>query len=478
MVFSSLVFIFLFFAITMFIYSYVSTIRQKNIVLLISSLVFYAWGGPQYLILLFVMSYISWFIPIQIRRHRKRPAIAKLLLVAGCVLDLGFLVYFKYAGFILSNLKSVTGFPEVIPQIALPIGISFYTFKFISYMVDVYRGEVAPQKKFWKILLYGSIFHQCMAGPIVRYADMADEIDHRRTRIPEIGRGINRFAIGLVKKAIFANSCVQISDMFLAGTAAELSGVPAAGLWLGALMYMLQIYLDFSAYSDMAIGLGLMVGFHYKENFDYPYIAGSVTEFWRRWHISLSSFFRDYVYIPLGGNRKGEGRTVFNLFVVWALTGMWHGASWNFIFWGLYYFVFLVLEKRVFARRFKDAPGAVWHLYTLVVVFFGWILFKFTDLSLLGTMFKGMFGLNHNGFTNIEVTMALKNNLFFIAASIFGCTPVLRNVYNAMCRKCKRNLIFKYVRRAIEVAGPTVLLLLATMALVGNSYNPFLYAKF
>ena len=462
----------------MFICWYVSTIRHKNIVLLVASLVFYSWGGPKYLILLLAMCFISWFFPLQIHRFRKNPGMKRLMLILGCGVDLGLLIYFKYAGFILTNLQNLTGFPEVVPQIVLPIGISFYTFQLLSYVVDVYRGDVAPQKKYWKLLLYCSLFHQCIAGPIVRYADVAREIDHRRPRIPEIGRGINRFVIGLVKKAIFANSCAQIADMFLVGTVGELADIPAAGLWLGALMYMLQIYLDFSAYSDMAIGMGLMVGFHYKENFDYPYIAGSVTDFWRRWHISLSSFFRDYVYIPLGGNRKGERRKIFNLFIVWGLTGLWHGASWNFVLWGLYYFVFLVLEKQILMKRFENVPKALWHVYTLLVVYFGWVIFKFTDLSLLGTMFKGMFGLNQNGFINIEVTMTIQNNIFFIIAAIIGCMPVLKNLYKSMCRRCKRNTIFKYTRRVVEVAGPTVLLLLATMALVGDSYNPFLYFQF
>lgn len=258
----------------------------------------------------------------------------------------------------------------------------------------------------------------------------------------------------------------------------QFNSVPALGLWLGALMYMLQIYLDFSAYSDMAIGMGLMVGFHYKENFNYPYISDTVTEFWRRWHISLSSFFRDYVYIPLGGNRKGAKQTIFNLFIVWALTGLWHGASWNFVLWGLYYFVFLVLEKKVLLEKIKDLPKAVGHLYTLVVVYFGWIIFKFTDLSRIGLMLKGMLGLNHNGFMNMEVAVTFKNNIFFIIVALIACTPLAANGYKWMCRQCKTVAFFKYLRRVIEIAGPVVLLLLATMALVGNSYNPFLYFQF
>lgn len=478
MVFSSLLFIFLFFAVTMFVYCYVSTIEKKNVVLLVSSLIFYSWGGPKYLLLLLLMAFISWFSALQIHRFSGNVLLKRICLILGVGLSLALLGYFKYAGFLLENIQRITGFPEVIPEIVLPIGISFYTFQLISYIIDVYWGNVKPQRQYWLILLYCSLFHQCIAGPIVRYKDVAREIEHRKPQIPEIGRGINRFTIGLVKKAVFANSCAGIADMLLPEGIVNFTSVPALGLWLGALMYMLQIYLDFSAYSDMAIGMGLMVGFHYKENFNYPYISNTVTEFWRRWHISLSSFFRDYVYIPLGGNRKGSRRTMVNLFIVWALTGLWHGSSWNFVFWGLYYFIFLVLEKKFLLKKLENLPRAVGHIYAMFVVYFGWIIFKFTDLSYLGHMLKGMFGLNHNGFVNLEVVMTFKNNIFFIIVAIIACTPLAKELYKWMCRKCKTVIVFKYLRRIIEVAGPVVLLLIATMALVGNSYNPFLYFQF
>ena len=424
------------------------------------------------------MAFISWFSALQIHRFLESLLLKRLCLILGVGLSLALLGYFKYAGFFLENLQKITGFPEAIPEIVLPIGISFYTFQLISYVVDVYWGNVRPQRRYWLILLYCSLFHQCIAGPIVRYKDVAREIEHRKPRIPEIGRGINRFTIGLVKKAVFANSCAEIADMMLPEGIMNFTSVPALGLWLGALMYMLQIYLDFSAYSDMAIGMGLMVGFHYKENFNYPYISNTVTEFWRRWHISLSSFFRDYVYIPLGGNRKGSRRTIINLFIVWALTGLWHGSSWNFVFWGLYYFIFLVLEKKVLLKKLEKLPGFIGHIYAMAVVYFGWIIFKFTDLSYLGHMLKGMFGLNHNGFVNLEVVMTFKNNIFFIIVAVIACTPLAKELYKWMCRKCKTVVIFKYLRRIIEIAGPVLLLLVATMALVGNSYNPFLYFQF
>lgn len=477
MVFSSLIFLFLFLVLNLTIYLFVKD-KYKNIVLLVFSLIFYAWGGPKYLLLLLLMAFISWFSALQIHRFRESLLLKRLCLILGVGLSLALLGYFKYAGFFLENLQKITGFPEAIPEIVLPIGISFYTFQLISYVVDVYWGNVRPQRRYWLILLYCSLFHQCIAGPIVRYKDVAREIEHRKPRIPEIGRGINRFTIGLVKKAVFANSCAEIADMMLPEGIMNFTSVPALGLWLGALMYMLQIYLDFSAYSDMAIGMGLMVGFHYKENFNYPYISNTVTEFWRRWHISLSSFFRDYVYIPLGGNRKGSRRTIINLFIVWALTGLWHGSSWNFVFWGLYYFIFLVLEKKVLLKKLEKLPGFIGHIYAMAVVYFGWIIFKFTDLSYLGHMLKGMFGLNHNGFVNLEVVMTFKNNIFFIIVAVIACTPLAKELYKWMCRKCKTVVIFKYLRRIIEIAGPVLLLLVATMALVGNSYNPFLYFQF
>lgn len=478
MVFSSLLFVFLFFAITMLVYRFSATLDKKNMVLLVASLIFYAWGGPRYLVLLLLMSLISWGSAILLYQYRQDRNMKKLWLILGVSLQLGLLGYFKYAGFLLGNLQKITGFPEKIPQIVLPIGISFYTFQLISYVIDVYREEVEPQRKYWLVLLYAGLFFQCIAGPIVRYKDVAYEIENRKTRLSEVGEGINRFAVGLVKKAVFANSCAEIADTMLPMGIEKLDAIPATGIWLGVLMYMLQIYLDFSAYSDMAIGMGWMTGFHFKENFNYPYISKSITDFWRRWHISLSSFFRDYVYIPLGGNRKGQRRTMINLFVVWALTGLWHGAHWNFVLWGLFYFVFLVIEKNGFLDKLQKLPSVVGHIYTLFVVYFGWILFKFSDMSYLGHVLKGMFGLNHNGFTNMEVSITFKNNMFFIVAAIIACTPLMKMIYEYLNKLQRKVVVVRWFVNVIEVAGPVILLLLATMALVGNSYNPFLYFQF
>ena len=402
MVFSSLVFVFLFLTANIIAQAAAPTIQKKNIVMLSFSLVFYAWAGIRYLFLLLGMTFICWCSGLLIAGSENQRE-KKNVLIACATLVLLILGIFKYTGFFAQNLQNLFGVPATIPQIALPIGISFYTFQLLSYVIDVYRGDAEVQEKYWLLLLYASLFHQCVAGPIVRYRDVNYDILHRQVKTTELSRGITRFAVGLAKKAVLANGCASVVRGVLnIATDADLSvavleNTSVAGLWLVVLAYTLQIYLDFSAYSDMAIGMGLMCGFHYKENFDYPYIADSVTDFWRRWHISLSTFFRDYVYIPLGGNRCSKGRHIFNLFVVWGLTGMWHGAHWNFIFWGLYYFVFLVIEKYVVDT--ERIPRALRHVLTLLIVFFGWAIFKFEDTAMLGAALKGMFGLNGNSFS-------------------------------------------------------------------------------
>ena len=350
-------------------------------------------------------------------------------------------------------------------------------------MVDVYRQEVPAQPKFRRLLLYVSLFHQCIAGPIVRYQDVAEQILCRHVDSEDMRNGINRFVSGLAKKVLLANVCGQIaSRTILSGALADrasnmatLESASALALWLGCFAYALQIYLDFSAYSDMAIGMGLMVGFRYKENFNYPYLANSITDFWRRWHMSLSSFFRDYVYIPLGGNRKGKARQALNLLIVWFLTGMWHGAGWNFILWGLYYFVFLALEKFLIPGL-QRLPAFFAHLYTLAVVFFGWVLFYFTDFTQGWVVLKGLFCLNGNPLVNFEGQNLFLNYLFFLIVAVIACTPLPRILYHRVCSSTNGAAIA--LGTVLEYLLPVAGLLFSISYLVGDSYNPFLYLQF
>lgn len=479
MVFSSLLFLYVFLALNLLCYALVKSLAVRNAVMLVFSLVFYAWGEPKYVLLLLFMTFADWVLALGIGRAHGTPR-ARLLLVLACVVNLGLLGVFKYGTFFLENTHALLGVPAVIPQIALPIGISFYTFQLLSYVVDVYRGEVAAQRRYHMLLLYASLFHQCIAGPIVRYQDVASELLLRRTNIGEIGRGITRFATGLGKKALFANVCGALSEQLLPAALepAKIASTPALAIWGSMLAYMLQIYLDFSAYSDMAIGMGQMIGFHYKENFDYPYLSRTVSEFWRRWHISLGSFFRDYVYIPLGGNRRGKLRTYWNLFVVWFLTGFWHGASWNFMLWGLYFFVFIAIERLFWRRCLEKLPGIVSHVYLLLVVFFGWILFRFQDLSTVWLVFKGLFGLNGNGWSSFGVQTTLLNYVFLLAAAILACTPLVKRIGRAWRRQAEGSVVSARAYVVVQAVLPAALLLLSTLLLVGDSYNPFLYFQF
>lgn len=477
MVFSSMLFVFLFLAANLVSQLLLKTPKSKNIAMLVFSLVFYSWSGPRYLFLLLGMVLICYLgarrIQVSVDPRRKRAFLIGT--VTACLLILGV---FKYTGFFLKNIQGIFGVPSVIPNIVLPIGISFYTFQLISYVVDVYRGEVQAQKKYWVLLLYASLFHQCIAGPIVRYQDVAEDIQARKASLSEISTGISRFCIGLAKKAILANSCAVIADELLSTTGGNLAAVPALGIFLGAVAYSMQIYLDFSAYSDMAIGMGLMCGFHYKENFNYPYISDSVGEFWRRWHISLGSFFRDYVYIPLGGNRCAISRQVFNLFVIWFLTGLWHGANWNYVLWGLYFGVFIGLERFVLKDHLQSIPKALRHVAVLVLILISMMLFRFTDLSRFGTAFLGLFGLNGNGFTSAAVGLTLKNNIFFLIFCVIAVTPLGKTLHLMLKNLSLRGGAWYGLRSAWEVLHPVLLLILSAMALVGNSYNPFLYFQF
>lgn len=489
MVFSDLFFLLVFLPLQLITCTIIQETPKRNAALLCFSLFFYAWGEPLYVFILIGMAFADWLLGLVIAANRSKAA-AKAAMIASIVISLGLLSIFKYTGFFAENLQALFGVPKDIPHIPLPIGISFYTFQLLTYVIDVYRGQTKCALKFHELLLYASLFHQCIAGPIVRYSDIQHEILHRKKNYTTMGKGVQRFCVGLAKKALLANSCGAVVDMILLpdSTLADpakltenlqiLASRPVLLVWTGMLFFMLQIYLDFSAYSDMAIGLGLMEGFHYKENFNYPYTTKSITEFWRCWHISLSTFFRDYVYIPLGGNRKGARRTILNLLVVWLLTGFWHGASWNFILWGLYYFIFLVLEKTVMRDLLQRTPLVLRHTYTMLVVFFGWVLFRFTRLQYVGVVLKGLFGLNHSGFAGYEATTVLKNNVFFLIVALIAVTPLVHNLRLWIEEKSKYSRHMLQIKKLVLIAAPIILTLLSILSLVGNAYNPFLYFQF
>ena len=468
MVFSSLFFVFFFLALNLIAYHFADGIKRKNMVLLGFSLVFYSWGGPKYLLLLLSMVFASWLFALLIDQYREE-GLSKIFLICNCVFMLGLLCIFKYLTFFSSITNTIFHFPKEIPQIALPIGISFYTFQLLSYVIDVYREEVAPQRKFVNLLLYASLFHQCIAGPIVRYQLVADEIENRKVKTDELYRGIKRFTIGLAKKAILANGCASVADTLVPTLAKDIVEIPAAGLWIGMLFYALQIYLDFSAYSDMAIGMGLMVGFHYDENFNYPYISGSIKEFWNRWHISLGTFFRDYVYIPLGGNRKGARRRTINLLIVWGLTGFWHGASWNYVIWGLYFFVLLLVEKLWLGRLLSQLPKVVQHVYTLFFVLVSWAIFALEDFGQLGAYLKVMFGMGGAPLLDSAFGYYLASYLPILCVAAVASTNAGASLYHKLPRAAAQAAC-----AVLVIAG----LVVCTGYLVDGTYNPFLYFRF
>ena len=469
MVFSSLLFLYAFLPVCLLLYFLVPGLKGKNIVLLCASLVFYAWGEPVYVFLMLAVAALNWGFGLLLEKKRSKG------LLALCVaLNLASLVVFKYAGFLVENCNALFGAAFRVPQISLPIGISFYTFQALSYSVDVYRKDVGVQRSYWKFLLYVSMFPQLIAGPIVRYVDVAAQIESRESDPENVFRGVTRSCVGLGKKVLLADHVGQVADQLLGGS---FTGATTLGIWLGALMYMFQIYFDFSGYSDMAIGLGRIFGFRYMENFKLPYTSKSISEFWRRWHISLSSFFRDYVYIPLGGNRK---HVYLNLFIVWALTGLWHGASWNFVLWGLYFFVLLCIE-RLLKKQLSKIPKPVRHVLTLLLILISWNVFYHTDLGRLRESFAIFFGFAGSGFTSETTNMLLRNNLPLIAICAVGCSAIPQftgNVVGLLCAEKREDGIGHKVYAGLTFVFDLALLALATISLAGSSYNAFLYFRF
>ena len=466
MVFSSLTFLLLFLPLLYALYFARTSVKWRNGVLLVMSLLFYGWGEPVWILAMILSTAVNFFCARAIVR-REEGAARKLILALGVVASLSFLVYFKYSAFLANSVAALLSLSWRMDTPRLPIGISFYTFQILTYTVDVYRGKAPAQKSPLRLLLYISCFPQLIAGPIVQYGDVESQLGERSVTPDAFTEGMERFIKGLAKKVLLANVCgAALEELTLAGTGAPLS---LLGAWLAAFLYTLQIYFDFSAYSDMAIGLGKTLGFTYKENFDFPYGSHSVTEFWRRWHISLGSFFRAYVYIPLGGNRRGTARTVLNLLVVWGLTGLWHGAAWNFVLWGLYFGVLLILERFVFKTILEKTPGAIRWLLTFVIAVIGWVIFYYTDLPALGQHLCALFGVGISGLSDAAAAAVVRKYTVYPLIAWVLSLPVVP----AVAAKLPRRL-----RSTLALVFSVVLLGASLLFLVGQSYNPFIYFRF
>lgn len=470
MVFASLVFLYLFFPLNLILYFSFKNQTYRNCILIIFSLVFYAWGEPVWIFPMVFTAFLDYANSKMIYRFRGKK-IAKLFLLLSIVIDVGIFALFKYSGFIVENINTVFKTSFAVPGFALPIGISFYTFQTLTYVVDVYKGRVKPAERFYKYLVYLVSYFQLVAGPIVRYTDVEKAVSCRKTTVNSFANGMSLFIYGLAKKVMIANIAGEFAGRYMH---AEIDQLTFVGAWFGIIMYTVQLYFDFSGYSDMAKGLGKIFGFDFPDNFNYPYISKSVSEFWRRWHMTLGGFFRDYVYIPLGGNRK---RVYLNLFIVWFLTGLWHGASWNFVIWGLYNGFFIILE-RLFAGFFKRFPAVVSHIYLLVVVNIGFVFFYFEKLGSASQYLKVMFSINGNPFSDIATNTDILNNIFFIAAAMLLCTPVFKLVQKGAY---KIETLSSFSCAAVNVVKTlylAALLLVSTAFLAGNSFNPFLYFQF
>ncbi|HIX91532.1 MAG TPA: MBOAT family protein [Firmicutes bacterium] len=470
MVFSSLEFLLLFLTVTLLVY-FVVPLKLRNIVLLVVSLIFYGWGEPVYVFLMIFTITVDYIFGLLVERAQKRddPKRARLHLILSVVINLAILGFFKYYNFFVSNLRLIPGLGWLpLLGIELPIGISFYTFQALSYVIDVYRRDTGAQHNIASFGAYVTLYPQLIAGPIVRYKDVDDQLTVREHSVPLFAEGCRTFIAGMGKKILLANTAGQLWEYFRAIPTDERT---VAAAWMGMLCYAFQIYFDFSGYSDMAIGLGKMIGFRFIENFDYPYISKSITEFWRRWHMSLSTWFRDYVYIPLGGNRCSKFKQLRNIFVVWFLTGFWHGASWNYILWGIYYFVLLMIEKTFLLDKLKKAPAFVSHIYTLFFILFGWLLFVFEDLSAGFVWLGNMFGVGTAAAISSGDIYNLVRNLIFFVILAIAATPLPKKLYRRLTEKSN-------AARIVASAGGIVMLLVCMAYLVDSSFNPFLYFRF
>ncbi len=461
MVFSSLIFIFAYLAITLAVY-YIAPLKLRNLVLFIVSLAFYGWGEPTYILLMLASIIIAYLFGFFIERFRESDKkLAKLFLAISLIGNLSFLIFFKYYNFFAENI----GF-STIEGLTLPVGISFYTFQIMSYSIDLYRGEVPLAKKFVPFGTYVTLFPQLIAGPIVRYKDVCDQLESRKETVSKFASGANRFIIGLSKKLILGDAAAAAAEAL---EAAEGISPTVTGTWMVMIFYTFHIYFDFSGYSDMAIGLGRMFGFEFVENFNYPYIAKSITDFWRRWHITLSTWFREYIYIPLGGNRVGKARGFFNLAVVWFLTGFWHGADWNYILWGVYFWIFLVIEKAFLGKLLSKVPP-ISHIYSLIIIGFGWTIFFHNDLSSIWSSLQHMAGIDA-AFINSGVLYKLLSLIPFIAVCALGCTPLPKTIFEKLEKRVP-------AIKAVIPFGSAILFIVCVSYMVDNSFSPFLYYIF
>ena len=464
MVFSSLTFLCIFLPAVLLLYNLSRNVNYKNVILTVASLVFYAWGEPSFIILLIIASLLNYFLALGIDRAKSAKT-AKSLIVITVAFDILMIGVFKYAAFAVGAFNSVlrTSFP--LPQIGLPLGISFYTFQILTYVIDVYKKEIPVQKSYLKFLAFVSMFPQLIAGPIVRYSEVAEKLDKRSVTVEDFADGAVQFVFGLGKKVMIANFAGSAKDMLFAASTTP----TVLSSWLGIIFYSFQLYFDFSGYSDMAIGMGKMLGFKFPENFNYPYISRSITEFWRRWHMTLSRFFRDYVYIPLGGNRCKKRRWILNTMIVWMLTGLWHGASWNFVIWGLYYGILLLLEKLIFKKISKIPVFS--NIITMFLVVIGWSIFYFTDFSELKIFLERLFGIGTNGLYDYMTTSVFHSNLFLLIACVLLSTPLPKKLFD-------RIKSVKGVGMIIEGTSMVAIFIACIAMLAGATSNPFLYFRF
>ena len=467
MLFSSVSFLYYFLPITLILY-FVSKDKYKNIILLLASLFFYFYGEPKYTVLMLISAFSAYIHGILIEKFREK-GYSKLFLISGLVVSLGILIVFKYMDFIIKNINYISNSNIKLLRLVLPIGISFYTFQGLSYIVDVYKKDAKVCRSFVDFATYVCLFPQLIAGPIVRYTTIEDELKNRTHSFDKFAYGVNRFVVGLAKKVILANNLGMLVDIMTKSNEKSV-----LSYWMVAIFFSLQIYYDFSGYSDMAIGLGRMFGFDFLENFNYPFISKSIKEFWRRWHISLSSFFRDYVYIPLGGNRVSRGRWIFNLLIVWSLTGLWHGDSWNFILWGLYFALLLIIENLFLQNILSKLPALIQHIYAKFFIIISFVIFNNENIKDLWSSLYNMFNFRGLDLYNDFSTYYLKSYTVLLIVSMIGATPILKNII----QKVNKNVTGQKVISTINPILNIVLLVVVTAYLIDGSFNPFLYFRF